>query len=196
MTISNGVNRTIILASNSPRRKEILKNLGLSFVVVSPDIKEYSPYKTPHKIVTDIAAKKALRVSEKIGRKNALIISADTIVVLKGEIIGKPTSRRDAVRILSKLSGTKHKVYTGIAILEKRSGKLLSGYALSGVKMRRLTEGEIIGVSKKHLDKAGGYAVQEKSDAFVEKIEGDYFNVVGLPLKLLAAMLRKFGIAI
>jgi len=115
-------------------------------------------------------------------------------VVLKGAIIGKPEHEKDAVDILSKLSGTYHRVYSGVAVVNAATGKKKVSYEVSRVKMRRLSPQEIKNVAHKHLDKAGAYAVQEKEDAFVEKIEGDYFNVVGLPLKLLRLMLSGFGV--
>lgn len=186
----------IILASISPRRKEILENLGIGFSVVSPSIEENSHHKKPSFIVRDIAAQKAYAVAAGLRCKNAVIISADTIVVCKGEIIGKPSTRAEAVRILKKLSGTTHRVYTGVAVMNPDKNKFLLDYEISKIKIRRLSDAEITDVAKKHLDKAGAYAIQEKNDAFVEKIEGDYFNVVGLPVKLLAAMLKKFGIKI
>lgn len=186
----------IILASASPRRKEILESLGIDFSAVSPSIEETSFHKRPSFIVRDIAAQKASSVAARLNDKNAIIISADTIVVCRGEIIGKPSTRAAAARILKKLSGTTHKVYTGVAVLDVAKNRLLLDYEVSKIKMRRLSAGEITSVAGKHLDKAGAYAIQEKNDAFVEKIDGDYFNVVGLPVKILTAMLKKAGVAI
>lgn len=192
-------NKRIILASASPRRKEILKSLGIRFSVIFPSIKESSSFKRPHLIVKDLARKKALAVAKKLYAaaqdvQNTIIIAADTLVVYRDLIIGKPKSYKHAIKILLKLSGTRHRVYTGLAILDLASRKLLCDYEVSVIKMRKLSLQEIKMVSKRHLDKAGAYAVQEKNDAFVEKIEGDYFNVVGLPVKLLLKMLLRFGV--
>jgi septum formation protein len=184
----------IILASASPRRIDLLKKWGLRFKVIPSRIRENTDSKKPSDIVKDLALKKALSVARNI--KSGVIIGADTIVVLNGKIIGKPGSEKGAVRILSRLSGTFHKVYSGIAAVDAESGFRKTDYDVSRVKMRKLSDREIREASSRHLDKAGAYAVQEKGDAFVEKIEGDYFNVVGLPYKKLKILLKRFDISI
>jgi septum formation protein len=184
----------IILASSSPRRIELLKRWGLKFKVKPSRINEHTRFKSPKSIVKDLAARKALSISRNL--KKGIVIGADTIVVLNGKIIGKPSSQENAKKILSSLSGTKHKVYTGIAVIDAACRKNIVDYEVSTVTMRKLSSQEIKRASSKHLDKAGAYAVQEESDAFVEKIEGDYFNVVGLPYKNLKKLLNKFRIRI
>lgn len=182
----------VILASASPRRKELLSRCGLKYIIMPSHVDESTQLKSPSSIVKYLAAKKAGDIAAKA--RDAVIIGADTIVVLGREIIGKPKDHRDAARILAKLNGSYHKVYSGVAVIDSRTGQSCVGYEVSRVKMRKLSKDEINAFSHKHLDKAGAYAVQEHGDAFVEKIEGDYFNVVGLPLKLLAGMLMKFGV--
>lgn len=185
----------IILASASPRRKNIFFQLGLSFEIIPSNIDEDTVNETnPVTLVKKLAELKALSVANIVNR--GIIVGADTIVVLDNEIIGKPKDNVDAVRILKKLSGSTHKVYSGIALIQKPSFKRSVAYAQSTVTMRKLTLSEINKLAKKHIDKAGAYAIQEKNDAFVKKIDGDYYNVVGLPVKLLEKMLLKFGIKI
>jgi len=181
----------IILASASPRRIHLMKEWGIPFRVKPSHIEENTRYRRPHEHVKDLALQKARTVAATLAK--GIVIGADTIVVLKGQIIGKPENREDAERILGLLNGSYHRVYTGIAIVDACCGMTRVAYAMSRVKMRCLPHGEIQRLSGKHMDKAGAYAVQEESDAFVEKIEGDYFNVVGLPRKELRELLKSFG---
>lgn len=182
----------IILASASPRRQKLLKAWGVRFRILPSNIRERTNFKKPSEIVKDLAYKKAFSVAGKL--KEGIVIGADTIVVLKGEIIGKPKDPKDAERILSGLNGGCHRVYSGISVIDASSGRSKTAFAVSRVKMRRLSKSEIERFSHKHLDKAGAYAVQEKGDAFVESIEGDYFNVVGLPYIKLKQVLASFGV--
>jgi septum formation protein len=182
----------IILASASPRRQKLLKEWGVKFKTVPSRIIENTVFKAPYRIVTDLALQKAESVAKNF--KAGIVIGADTIVVLKGEIIGKPDNPAHAARILAKLNGSYHRVYSGIAVIDAATRKTRTAFEVSRVKMRKLSSDEISKFSHKHLDKAGAYAVQEKGDAFVEKIEGDYFNVVGLPYDKLKAVLSGFNI--
>ncbi|MFH1367697.1 MAG: Maf family protein [Elusimicrobiota bacterium] len=184
--------KKIILASASPRRKQLLKQLGLKYVLHPSHVSEHTAHTRPSSIVIDLAKRKAFATAKLY--KKGIVIGADTIVVLNGRIIGKPRNKKDAARILGMLSGTFHRVYTGIAVVDARSGRTSAAYEMSRVKMRKISKDELGKLSAKHLDKAGAYAVQETDDAFVEKIEGDYFNVVGLPVKLLVRLLKKFGV--
>ncbi len=181
----------LVLASNSPRRIEILKMLGINFKVVSHKFKEpkLQNHPQPEKFVEQIAIKKAMSISYKL--KNNIIISADTIVVLNNEIIGKPKDENEARQILVKLANTKHKVYTGVCIYYPKKNLLLSGVEKTVVYTNNLTRKQINYLAKKHLDKAGAYAVQHKNDRFVKKIVGDYYNVVGFPVKLFLELYKK-----
>jgi septum formation protein len=184
----------VILASASPRRIGLLKEWGLKFKIIPSHISEHTRLKKPSAIVTELALRKANVTAKKLSR--GLVIGADTIVVLKGHIIGKPQSKLHSGEILSQLNGSIHRVYTGVALVDAENSRTEVGYEVSRVKMRKLTPGEIKKFSGKHMDKAGAYAVQEKDDDFVEKIYGDYYNVVGLPYRKTKELLKKFGINI
>ncbi|MFH0948464.1 MAG: Maf family protein [Elusimicrobiota bacterium] len=185
----------LILASSSPQRKKILKDAGYKFEIVHPKISEKISKRCPSKkypseIVKSLALKKAISLNH-----NGIIIGADTIVVLGGEIIGKPKNENEARKILRKLSGSKHYVYTGVAILStvnKKPARWLVDYEKTTVLFRKLSEEDIESVCRKHLDKAGAYSIQSKNDRFVKSIKGDYLNVVGFPLKKFQKMLNKF----
>jgi len=183
----------IILASKSPRRKELLKKIVQDFRVVPPDVNEKEiGEKDPVRFAIEASVFKAKHVGEKFS--TALIIAADTVVALEGRIIGKPENYNDAKEILKTLSGSFHKVITGLAVYRKDEERLLTGYELTYVKFNILKEEEIDKylASGDYADKAGGYAIQREGDSFVEKIEGDYDNVVGLPSRKLKKLLDRF----
>lgn len=136
-----------------------------------------------------LAVRKAVSVARR--HANAVVLGADTVVFINGKVVGKPKNAAHARRMLAELSGAWQKVYTGVALVERAGKRSVSGVAMSRVRMRRLSEAEIERASNKHLDKAGAYAVQERGDAFVEKIIGDYDNVVGLPMRLVKRLLRR-----
>lgn len=190
--------KPIILASASPRRAELLNQLGLDFQVIPSDVSEVIPEKStaPQELVTKLALHKASDVACKVER--GLVIGADTLVVLEDIIFGKPSGPAEAVKMLSILSGKYHSVYTGIAMVQVPSGRTEAGYSETKVKFRSLAEEEIQSyvATGEPLDKAGAYGIQGKGGVLVERIEGCYFNVVGLPLSKLAEMLQKFGISI
>jgi len=180
--------KRIILASSSPRRKYllnmILSNFGLKFDIIPANIREYIPQKGVNYsiLVKNLAMMKAKKVSEK---NRGVVIGADTIVVLNGNIMGKPDSDREAGKMLHSLSGKEHRVYTGIAIIDSGNKSSFTGYEMTKVKFRRLERSEINFYlkSKSPRDKAGAYGIQDDfGSTFVEKIKGDYFNVVGLPV--------------
>ena len=184
----------IILASQSPRRKELLTQMGLSFRVVVSDIDEHMERSLPpDKLVESISAEKA-RAVQPLTTPDSLIIAADTVVVLDGTVLGKPADEADARRMLSLLSGREHQVYTGFTILQ--GDHIHSQSEETFVTFRPLTEEEIAAYvsSGEPMDKAGAYGAQGKAALFVSRIEGDYFNVMGLPLYLLGKMLADFGI--
>lgn len=185
----------IILASTSPRRLELLRGLGLKVKVVGSRVRESKfSIKNPEKLVNTLALTKAQEVASRI--KDGLVIGADTIVVLRGKILGKPKDSREAKSMLRELSGKTHEVLTGLAVIDASSGKTMVDFVRTKVKFRKLTDEEIANyvAADKPFDKAGAYAIQEKAGLFVERIDGCYFNVVGLPLARLAEILRKFNI--
>lgn len=182
----------VILASASPRRSALLKEWGVRFKTVPSNADEETSLKRPSAVVRALALRKAASVASRI--PGGIVIGADTIVVLGSDIIGKPKDEKDAARILGRLNGTCHKVYSGVAVVDAATGKSRVACEVSRVRMRKLFSEEVKRLSAKHLDKAGAYAVQETGDAFVEKIEGDYFNVVGLPYGKLKTLLAPLGI--
>ena len=192
----------VILASNSPRRKEILEGVGVEPKIIVSGADERSDATDPAKYAEDIALCKGQAVYRSLcisdGKKNAdekLIISADTVVVVDGEILGKPRDRQDAIRMLTALSGKEHEVITGIAI--HCCGKRICTHEITKVYFDDLTpeETERYTDTSEPYDKAGAYAIQGLSSKFVKKIDGCYFNVVGLPIfKLYKTVLEEFGV--
>lgn len=180
----------IILASASPRRAELLKQIGLDFQVCPSDLAEtITPRSLPTKLVEELALMKAETVGRRFNR--GLIIGADTIVVINQQIIGKPENNRHAIEILSQLSGNRHKVITGVSLLDlDRKGQIVWSESTL-VYFRKLRDSEILEYVRSHdvSDKAGAYGIQEKAAAFVSRVEGCYFNVVGLPLASLVEKL-------
>ncbi len=174
----------IILASKSPRRKKLLKQIGLKFRTATFEVEEnLSQDVRPYNLVQQLAKEKL--EAAKLRIKNSIIITADTIVVLNGKIIGKPRTEKEAIAMLKKLSGAKHNVYTGFAIYNGTNGKEIIGYEKTCVAFRELEDAEIKEYVKSGspMDKAGAYGIQDDYGAvFVRKISGCYYNVVGLPL--------------
>ncbi|HMS22706.1 MAG TPA: Maf family protein [Candidatus Levybacteria bacterium] len=187
--------RKIILASSSPRRKELMKLLQIPFEVIASNYDEESEkFSNGKEMVEGLSFNKAKVVSDKY--KDAVIIAADTAVVLGETVIGKPKDIKNAREILRMLSGTSHKVITGYTIFDSKTNQHVTSSVTSGVTFKNVTDAEInyylaLGEYK---DKAGGYAVQEVGGVFVEDIQGDFFNVVGLPLKDIRRELENFGI--
>jgi len=189
--------KRIILASSSPRRKELLEQIGLRFEVEPSDYEEdIVPGSEPHEMARKLSLGKARAAARK--HRNALIIAADTFVVLGDRILGKPHTNAEAGRMLRDLNGQAHSVITGFTVIDTETGKVLSRSVETRVHMRRMTLKEIDSYirTKEPLDKAGGYAIQGLGAVLVERIEGDYSNVVGLPLSALAESLREFGVRV
>lgn len=185
----------IILASASPRRKKLLEQINLKFKTVSVDLDERQlPNEKPLRMVKRLAEEKLQLALQKI--QNGIIITADTIVVLDGKIIGKPKDEIDAVKILKKLSGRKHTVYTGFALFNTSTNKKIISYEKTFVQFRKLTNEEIslyVG-SGSPMDKAGAYGIQDDFGAvFIQAINGCYYNVVGLPLSRVYHALNEVG---
>jgi septum formation protein len=191
----NATNKAVILASSSPRRKELLRQTGLDFCVDPADVDErVLPGESPEGYAVRVALDKARVAAAKA--ENGIIIAADTIVVLDDEILGKPADAGDAERMLMKLSGKVHRVITGLAVMDAATGKALTRTSITRVWFRSLSPNEIISyvATGEPLDKAGAYGIQERGALLVKKIDGCYFNVVGLPLSLLGELLRNFGV--
>ena len=184
--------KKIVLASKSPRRRQLLEEAGISFEVRPSDIKESSALMRPFYRVRDLAGKKAAAVAEQL--PDMPVIGSDTLVYCKGEILGKPKDEADALRMLKKQNASWQAVYTGIALIWKNRNIFLSAVAVSRCKARCLPESELKQIASKHLDKAGAYAVQDKEDHFIEKIEGSFDTIVGLPVSLVKKLMSQAGI--
>jgi septum formation protein len=187
----------LTLASNSPRRKELLRQIGVDFIVDPADLDErILPHEAPEAYVVRVALDKAQVVAQRT--KTGIIIAADTIVVLDDLVLGKPVDSGDAMRMLSLLSGRMHRVISGLALMNAATGDILTRSAETKVWFRTLTQDDIFSYVKtgEPLDKAGAYGIQGKGALLVERIDGCYFNVVGLPLSLLKKMLESFGIGL
>jgi len=182
----------LILASKSPRRKELLSEAGIKYRVVPSRIKEVSAYKRPALIVRELAYKKALSVA--LRHPGSPVLGSDTLVYCKGEVLGKPSGHREALRLLRLLNGSWQAVHTGVALIWLDKGVFLAGADVTRCKARRLTETELAALASKHHDKAGAYAVQDKDDFFIEKIEGRFDTVVGLSMNLVRKFIKKAGI--
>ncbi len=183
----------IFLASKSPRRRDMLKMLGVKFRTLNVETSEVlNPNETPLQNVKRLALEKAIAAKEKV--KNGIIITADTIVVLDKEIIGKPKNNADAQNILLKLSNRSHFVYTGFALVNKNLNKQIVGYSKTKVIFRKLDLKEIKDYIKtgSPMDKAGAYGIQDDFGAvFVKSINGCYYNVLGFPASKIYEELKK-----
>lgn len=192
-----------ILASQSPRRKELLKNIGLEFEVIVSEADESSVSSdgiAPSLYVQELALIKAAATAKKVLKnKKAIIIAADTIVTLDGKILGKPKDETDAEKMLVSLSGRRHEVYTGYCVMRVKDGYTVCNNVKTDVYFKDLTLEKIRAYIKTNepSDKAGSYGIQGIGGLLIEKIDGDYANVVGLPVSSLADTLEKeFNIGI
>jgi septum formation protein len=187
----------IVLASGSPRRSELLKMIGIEGFSVIPDDseEEITPGLSPELTVCKIALQKATNVSQLCGDDD-IIIAADTLVYLDGTPISKPENTDEAAAMLRALSGRRHTVYTGVALV--RGEVHITGAESTDVYFRDISDREISAYIKtgEPMDKAGAYGAQGRGAVFVERVEGEFFNVMGLPLCRLSVMLRSFGIFI
>ena len=187
----------LILASASPRRQELMEMLGFNFTIVPSKVDEekYMELK-PVEMVKELARAKAEKVAGFV--ENTVVIGSDTVVVLDDEILGKPSDQSEAVAMLKKLQNRKHSVFTGIAICGTVSGRVKVDYDKTDVFMRPISDEDIIGYvnTGEPMDKAGAYGIQGVGGIFVEKIEGSYFTVMGLPIHKLVLILKSFGVSV
>ena len=185
----------LILASGSPRRREILESVGAEFELLLPDVDETVPPLPPERTVMTLAERKCRAALGMLPHgSERIVVAADTVVAYRGEIFGKPHTPDRAAQMLRTLSGPRHTVYTGIAVA--RGDRITVECEGSDVCFRELSEDEIrrYAATGEPLDKAGAYGIQERGSIFVRRIEGDYFNIVGLPVCRLAEVLRRdFG---
>jgi len=181
----------MILASASPRRRELLSIITKDFTVIPSDVDEdFLPGTPPEEAVQLLSLRKAKHIAEK--HPGQLVIGADTVVVLDGAVLGKPADKADAFRMLSALSGRTHTVFTGVALVKDRNESVF--FESADVTFRQLSPEEIWDYieSGEPMDKAGAYGIQEKGALFVRGVNGDYFTVVGLPLCTLNGKIKDF----
>lgn len=171
----------IILASASPRRKEILELADLKFDVMPSDAQEITTKTAPNEVVMELASIKAKDIYKK-SEKQSMVVGADTVVAYQGQILGKPADEADAKRMLTMLSGQTHEVYTGVCVIE--DGKTKTFYEETKVTFYEISDEQIDRYIKtgEPMDKAGSYGIQGKAAVFIKGIEGDYHNVVGFPI--------------
>lgn len=186
---------SIILASASPRRRELLTGAGYEFTVVPPEIDE-SAFVFKGRGACEYAERLALAKAKSIAARfpDSLVIGADTVVDFQGEIIGKPADAKDAEQITRKLFSAPHKVITGVAIVRASDGVEIVESDMTTVYPKKLTDKQVAKHIKSQTwrEKAGAYAIKENGDEFVEKIEGSLTNVIGLPMELLERLLKRF----
>lgn len=183
------IDRPLILASGSPRRKEILHTMGLAYTIDVPDVDE-TAFGSPEEMVIELSCRKAKAVA--VRHENALILAADTLVYGK-VVLGKPDTPESARDMLSGLSGNWHSVYTGLTLIDTANGRIISRAEMTRVHFMELSEREILDyiATKEPLDKAGAYGIQGMGGMFIDRIEGSYSNVVGLPMSMLRCMIKE-----
>lgn len=192
--------KRVILGSASPRRRELLAQIGINFDVLVSGGEERYTSTEPEEIVKELALAKAENVSAVLEEKEScLVIGADTIVVLDGEILGKPKDEEDAFRMLKSLQGRAHQVYTGTALLDydtEGTKNVIRHAERTEVFVHAMTDAEIRQYisTGEPMDKAGGYGIQGRFAAYIDRIEGDYYNVVGLPVAYLYQQLKILGV--
>lgn len=185
--------KKLVLASASPRRREILDTAGYKYDIVPSDADELTGGYAPGELVRINALAKAREVSARVGA-DSTVLGADTVVCLENAVLGKPKNEKDAFDMLKRLSGSRHYVLTGYAVVE--NGREESGVCSTEVKFRVLTDEEILSyiATNEPMDKAGAYAIQERACLFAESFTGDFFNIIGLPIAEISPILKAFGI--
>lgn len=183
----------IYLASKSPRRQQLLKQLEIRYETIVPNITEELNEKNPARLAVKIARDKVMSVKKKI--KNGIIIGVDTIVVVDNSILGKPKNKADAYKMMKRLSGRAHRVISGLYMLRLPENKFYQIAEQTVVRFRRLSKSIIVDYinTREPYDKAGAYGIQGKAGSFIESINGCYYNVVGLPITKLLDGLKKIG---
>lgn len=195
--------KMLVLASSSPRRQELIRGLGLPYEIIVSDVDEDTePGMTPSRIVEELSRRKANAVYERCKEagkiRQGIVIGSDTIVVLDGEVLGKPVDEEDSLRMLLSLQGRSHQVYSGVACMDLESGEERISHHVTNVHMKSLSKEQILRYIQtgEPKDKAGSYAIQGLGATIVDRIEGDYFTVVGLPMSLLSDLLGQLDVAV
>ena len=189
--------KRIVLASTSPRRHELARTMGLDFEVMPSSYEENMSLRLkPKDLVMKFAHGKASDVAKNL--KDEIVIGVDTIVVFKGKNLGKPKNKADAFKMLKSYSGKKQYVYSGVCLIDCKTGKTIKDYEVTELYFKKLTDKEINGyiATGEPMDKAGAYGIQDLSSIFIQKINGCYFNVVGFPVHNIYKNLDKLGVNI
>jgi septum formation protein len=192
----------LVLASASPRRQELIAILGLPVQIIPSRVQEDTPdHWSPSQIVEGLSKRKADAVKDKLSEStdfSSIVVGSDTIVVLNGKVMGKPRDASEAEQMLQELAGEVHEVYTGITCIRISDAKTVTSHRITKVRMRNLSSAQISRyvTTGESMDKAGAYGIQGIGSLLIESIDGCYFNVVGLPLSLLAVILEQFDITI
>jgi septum formation protein len=192
----------LVLASASPRRQELIAILGLPVQIIPSRVQEDTPdHWSPSQIVEGLSKRKADAVKDKLSEStdfSSIVVGSDTIVVLNGKVMGKPRDASEAEQMLQELAGEVHEVYTGITCIRISDAKTVTSHRVTKVRMRNLTSTQISRYvsTGESMDMAGAYGIQGIGSLLIESIDGCYFNVVGLPLSLLAVILEQFDITI
>lgn len=195
---NNNTDKQIILASASPRRKELLSAIGLEFEVMTADIDEnIDDEEFSFELIEALALRKARFIADRI-EFPALVIGSDTVVVVGKKILGKPKDQQDAFNMIKELSGNEHRVVSAIAVIDSQTDMTIQDSVSTFVEFRELSDEEILAYinTKEPFDKAGAYAIQGLAGMFVRSIKGCYFNIVGISVFKLAEMLNQFGVKI
>lgn len=186
--------KQIVLASSSPRRSSLLRQIGIPFEIVPPDVDEsrYIFGDDPAGTAERLALAKAKSAAGRVDARGRLVLGADTVVLFEGEFIGKPKDAEDAFAMLQKLAGRAHRVLTGFALLDPRTNRAVTGHEWTTVTMRKLTDAEIRAYvdTGEPLDKAGSYGAHAQGAGLVTRVEGCFYNVIGLPLARLLVELK------
>ncbi len=188
--------KQIVLASSSPRRSSLLRQIGITFEIVLPDVDEsrYSFEGDPSGTAERLALAKAKSAAGRVDARGRLVLGADTVVLFEDEVIGKPKDAEDACAMLQKLAGRSHRVLTGFALLDPRTNRAVTAHEWTAVSMRELTDAEIRAYvdTGEPLDKAGSYGAHALGAGLITRVEGCFYNVIGLPLARLLMTLENF----
>ena len=187
--------KQVILASASPRRQELLRQVGIEPKVEPSQLEEVITSRDPAQVVMELSGQKAADIAEKHRGENGVIIGADTVVAADGVILGKPKDRADAIKMIGMLQGRSHQVFTGVTLIEAVSGRTITFYEKTDVHVYPMTQEQINSYADtgEPMDKAGAYGIQGSFAAYIRGIEGDYTNVVGLPVGRVCQELMKLS---
>ncbi|KAF0125433.1 MAG: septum formation protein [Elusimicrobia bacterium] len=182
----------LVLASRSPRRVKLLREAGIKFVRRPSSCPETHTLRRPSAIVKALALEKAMDVAKRF--PDSPVLGSDTLVFCRGKILGKPRSHAESMRLLRLQNGSWQAVYSGVALVWLEKGLVLTGLEKSRCKVRRLSPARLEALGGKHMDKAGAYAVQDAEDEFVERVDGRFDTVVGLPMNLVKKFMKRAGL--